>query len=149
MMEHGRFPYSPIVDRPALRWPNGARIALWFIPNIEYFHFDKLFPASGPKQVAPDVINYAPYDYGNRVGIFRLMELLDRRKIRATVALNSDICEVYPAIIREGVRRDWEWMGHGQTNFQRLNGLAEDDERRLITDALRTIETATGTRPRG
>jgi peptidoglycan/xylan/chitin deacetylase (PgdA/CDA1 family) len=148
-MEHGRFPYSPIVDRPPLRWPNGARVAMWFIPNIEYIHFDKLFAASHAKMVPPDIINYSQYDYGNRVAIFRLMDVLDRHGIRATVALNADVCDVYPAIIREGRRRNWEWMGHGQTNGQRLNGLPEDEERRIIGDALRVIEAATGTRPRG
>ena len=38
---HGRYDYSPIVDRPPLRWPNGARVALWVIPNIEHFLFDR------------------------------------------------------------------------------------------------------------
>jgi allantoinase len=149
MMEHGRFPYSAIVDRAPLRWPNGARLALWIIPNIEYIHFDALFRNSAPRLVAPDVINYAPYDYGNRVAIWRIMALLDRFKIRATVALNADVCDVYPAIIREGCRRNWEWMGHGLTNGQSINGLDEATERDVITRALQKIEAATGTRPRG
>ena len=55
---HGRFDYSPIVDRPPLRWPNGARVALWVIPNIEHFLFDR--PAArisgGPVLASPDVI---------------------------------------------------------------------------------------------
>ena len=39
--EHDRFDFSPIVDRPPLRWPNGARVAVWVIPNIEHFLFDR------------------------------------------------------------------------------------------------------------
>src|SRR5580704_8146563 len=149
MMEHGRFAYSPIVERPPLRWPNGARLALWIIPNIEYIHFDRLLRSARPGAVAPDMIPYAQFDYGNRVAIWRIMALLDRFKIRATVALNSDVCDVYPAIIREGVRRNWEWMGHGVTNGQPLGGLDEAAERALIAQSLATIEAATGARPRG
>ena len=56
---HGRFDYSPIIDRPPLRWPNGARVALWVIPNIEHFLFDR--PAArisgGPVAPTPDVMN--------------------------------------------------------------------------------------------
>src|SRR5262249_39507089 len=39
--EHGRFDYSPIIDRPRLSWPNDARVAVWVIPNIEHFLFDR------------------------------------------------------------------------------------------------------------
>jgi peptidoglycan/xylan/chitin deacetylase (PgdA/CDA1 family) len=149
MMEHGRFAYSAIVDRPPLRWPNGKRLALWIIPNIEYIHFDALFRSSPPRMVAPDILSYAPFDYGNRVAIWRIMALLDRLNIRATVALNGDVCDVYPAIVREGCRRNWEWMGHGLTNGQSLNGLDEDTERSVITQTLSKIEAATGKKPRG
>ncbi|MGA2393777.1 MAG: polysaccharide deacetylase family protein [Candidatus Lustribacter sp.] len=149
MMEHGRFAYSPIVDRPPLRWPNGARLALWVIPNIEYIHFDTLLRSARPGAVAPDMIPYAAFDYGNRVAIWRIMALLDRFNIRATVALNSDVCDVYPQIIREGVRRKWEWMGHGVTNGRPLGGLDEAAERALIAQSLARIEAATGSRPRG
>ena len=70
-MEHGRFPYSPIVDRPPLRWPNGAYVAVWIAPNIEYFHFDE--PFAGGRPTTPDVPSYAVRDYGNRVAIWRMM----------------------------------------------------------------------------
>ena len=40
MQRHKRFNYSPIVNRKKLRFPNGARVAVWVIPNIEHFHFD-------------------------------------------------------------------------------------------------------------
>ena len=35
--DYGPFPYVPIMDRPKLEWPGGARVALWVIPNIEFF----------------------------------------------------------------------------------------------------------------
>src|SRR6202012_2228764 len=75
------FPYQAIVDRPKITWPNGARLAVWVIPNIEHFHID-LFPSP------PDVRNYSRRDYGNRVGIWRMMEVMSRHDVRGTVALN-------------------------------------------------------------
>ena len=80
-MEHGRFAYSAGVVRPPRRWPNGARLALWVVPNIEYLRFNELLRASGPRTVTPDIMTYAAYDYGNRVAVWRIMALLDRFNI--------------------------------------------------------------------
>ncbi|HTH35109.1 MAG TPA: polysaccharide deacetylase family protein [Xanthobacteraceae bacterium] len=148
---YGPFPYSPIIHRPPLKWPNGAHVALWVIPNIEFFALDeKVPPGSGGTGVpVPDVPTWSSRDYGNRVGVFRLMEVLDRHGIRATVALNSELCAEHPAIIEEGNKRRWEWMGHCESNTRRLNAAAPGDEPRIIKNALSTIEKATGARPRG
>jgi peptidoglycan/xylan/chitin deacetylase (PgdA/CDA1 family) len=97
----------------------------------------------------PDVPTWSSRDYGNRVGVFRLMELLDRHGIRATVALNSELCVEHPAIIEEGNKRKWEWMGHCESNTRRLNAAPPGDEPRIIKNSLATIERATGARPRG
>jgi allantoinase len=147
MMEHGRFAYSAIIDRPPLRWPNGAYLAVWVIPNIEHFHFDQVY--GGTSASPPDVIGYAPRDYGNRVGVFRLMDVLDKHKMRATVALNAEICEFEPRIIEEGNKRNWEWMGHNLTNSRRLSGVDEGEERHIIGETLRIIRSGTGKAPRG
>ncbi len=148
---YGPFPYSPIIHRPPLHWPNGAHVALWIIPNIEFFALDeKVPPAAGGTSVpVPDVPTWSSRDYGNRVGVFRLMELLDRHGIRATVALNSELCVEHPAIIEEGNKRKWEWMGHCESNTRRLNAAPPGDELRIIKNSLATIERATGARPRG
>ena len=115
---HDRFPYSAIVDRPPLRWPNGARVAVWVIPNIEHFLFDR--PSTpithATLRLVPDVLNYSWRDYGVRVGIWRLMEVMEKHGVKGTVALNSDVCRQYPRIIEEGKKLGWEWMGHGITN---------------------------------
>ena len=63
----GPFPYRPINRRPRITWPGGARVALWVIPNIETFPLDE--PVPGGTGQAPDLINWAPRDYGNRVGV--------------------------------------------------------------------------------
>jgi peptidoglycan/xylan/chitin deacetylase (PgdA/CDA1 family) len=135
------YPYSAIVDRRPVRWPGDAQVALWIVPNIEHFHLDL-----GPG--APDVRNYSRRDYGNRVGIWRLMEVLTRHKIRGTVALNGEIVQHYPRIIEETQRLGWELMGHGLTNSSMLTGLAPDEERRVIAGTRAAIESA-GTRMRG
>src|SRR3954466_9968926 len=93
---HGRFDYSPIIDRPPLRWPNGARVALWVIPNIEHFLFDRTATKiSTAMAVNPDVLNYSWRDYGVRVGIWRMMEIMAKFGVRGTVSLNSDVCREY------------------------------------------------------
>jgi allantoinase len=148
---HGRFDYSPIIDRPPLRWPNGARVALWVIPNIEHFLFDR--PAvrisGGPVAPNPDVMNYSWRDYGVRVGIWRMMETMERFGVRGTVALNSDVCREYPRIIEEGNRLGWEWMGHGVTNSIRIGEQTEAEERALIRESISTIARSVGAPPRG
>jgi peptidoglycan/xylan/chitin deacetylase (PgdA/CDA1 family) len=148
---YGPFPYSPIVRRPRLTWPNGARVAFWVIPNIEFFALDDSVPAGagGSGAPPPDVPTWASRDYGNRVGVFRMMDVMEQYGIRGTVALNSDVCAQHPEIIAAGGRLGWEWMGHNQTNTRRLNAVPADQERDVISAALGTIETATGTRPAG
>ena len=148
---YGPFPYSPIIRRPRLAWPNGERVALWVIPNIEFFSLADRVPAAagGTSAPIPDVPTWAARDYGNRVGVFRLMKVLDRYGIRGTVALNSSLCAQHPEIIEEGQKRNWEWMGHNETNTKRLNEVPPEEERRIIHDSLATIERATGKRPAG
>jgi peptidoglycan/xylan/chitin deacetylase (PgdA/CDA1 family) len=148
---HGRFDYSPIVDRPPLRWPNGARVALWVIPNIEHFRFDRRSTSISEATAAlsPDVLNYSWRDYGVRVGIWRMMEIMQRYGVRGTVALNSEVCREYPRIIEEGRKLGWEWMGHGTTNSVLINRQSEAEERALIKQVVRTIGKSAGTPPRG
>ena len=148
---YGPFPYSPIIHRPRLAWPGGERLALWVIPNIEFFSLMEKVPigSGGTGAPVPDIPAWSARDYGNRVGVFRLMEVLDRYGIRATVALNSDVCAQHPAIIEEGAKRKWEWMGHNESNTRRLNDVKPGEEPRIIHNALATIARATGKRPVG
>ena len=124
--DYGPFPYSPINRRPILKWPNGARVALWVIPNIEFFSLNRPHPghpwekASGD---APTVRAWGQRDYGNRIGIFRIMDVLTKHGIRATATVNSDICDHHPQIIEDAVKLGWEFMGHNKTNSERLTGM--------------------------
>ena len=141
----GPYPYSPIIRRPKVRWPNGARVAVWIIPNIEFFALDETIAT--PK--VPDVGGFAVRDYGNRIGVFRIMEVLDRHGFRGTVALNSDLIEQHPEIIEEGNKRGWEWMGHNESNTRYLNQMSPDEEARTVRDTVTTITKGTGTAPKG
>jgi len=151
MAEHGRFQYSAIAKRPKWELPNGARVAVWITPNVEHFHFDKPAMSLTPMTAGlrPDVLNYAWRDYGARVGIWRIMEILERQGFVATAALNSEVCSQYPAIIEEGNRQGWEWMAHGENNSSLFTGMPEDAERPIIKQVLETITKSVGKKPRG
>ena len=147
-MENRRYDYRPIITRPPLRWPNDAKLALWVSPNIEYFHIDRTIPNFGLSK-APDVRSYAQRDYGARVGVFRMMEVLDRHGVRASAQLNSEVCAHHPEIIEEGNKRGWEWLGHGVTNNRPLTDYPPEEERSVIRQVRNDIAAATGQAPRG
>jgi hypothetical protein len=93
--DYGPFPYVPIKDRPKLDWLGGARVALWVIPNIEFFPLSRGIagqPGAAPGN-PPSVRAWAQRDYGNRVGVWRLMDVLSKHGIRASPTLNSDTCD--------------------------------------------------------
>ena len=148
---YGPFTYSAIIDRPPLRWPNNARVAIWVIPNIEFYPFDTPYYMGlpGAKPIAPNVLEWSRRDYGNRVGVFRMMDMLGERGIRATVALNADICIQHPRIIERSNALGWELMGHGLTNTQLLSDLPPGEERKVIAETLSIIEKVSGKRPVG
>jgi peptidoglycan/xylan/chitin deacetylase (PgdA/CDA1 family) len=152
---YGPFPYLPIVDRTRFKWPGGARLALWVIPNIEFFRLDDVMPGTNNERVArehariPNMRNWSLRDYGNRVGVWRFMDMLSRHGIRGTVALNSIVCEHHPQIIEKASALGWEFMGHSQTNTVRINEMPPEKERAAIQATLAQIAKATGKRPRG
>ena len=148
---YGPFAYTPITRRPKLVWPNGARVAVWVIPNIELFPLNERMPdgPGGSGGLIPDVLTWATRDYGNRVGIWRLMEVMARHGVRGTVALNSEVCDAHPEIIDEAKKLGWEFMGHNQSNVRRLNKLAEGTEREVVRATLERIAAATGRKVAG
>lgn len=127
------FPYRAIVDHPPVKWPNGARIAVWVIPNVEHFHVE----LPGPM---PDIRNHSRRDYGNRVGIWRIIEVMEKRGVKGTVALNGEVGSHYPRIMEELVKLDWELMGHGATNSVMLTQLDRAKEEETIKYAKAIIE---------
>ena len=150
-MENQLYDYSPLVRRPRLELPNGARLAFWIGLNVEHYALDKPSTSifGGTAMLQPDPLNYGWRDYGPRVGIWRMMELLDCYRIRASVLLNSDVCRYYPQIIEEGNKRNWIWLAHGKDNSTFQAGMSEEEERAVLTEVVNTIREGTGKQPRG
>lgn len=150
--DYGPFSYTPINRRPVLRWPNGARVALWVIPNIEFFSLKRPFAGHPFEKAGSDVPTVRPWgqrDYGNRIGIFRVMDVLQRYKVRATATVNADIVDHHPQILEDALKLGWELMGHNLTNHIRLTGMNPEQEREVIHGSLDKLEKFSGKRPRG
>jgi allantoinase len=140
-MDHDRYDWSLLVKRKPVEWPGGARIALWIVPALEFFPLDtpvKPFKAPGSLVTPyPDLRHYTLRDYGNRVGMFRVMKTLDTLGIKASVAVNSKVAERYPFLIDEINRRKWEIIAHG-VDMAKLHygGLDEAAEAAQVSEAL-------------
>lgn len=152
---YGPFRFVPITARPRLEWPGKARVALWVNPNVEFFGLDDVMPGNVNERVpaaharVPNVRNWSLRDYGNRVGVWRLMEILSRFGIRASAALNSEVCEQHPQVVEAMLRHGWELMGHGRTNVTRVSDLPPEREREAIHADLEVIAKISGKRPMG
>jgi allantoinase len=150
-MDNALYKYSPIVERPKLVWPRGARIAFYVGLNVEHYEVDKpstsLF--GGTAALVPDPLNFGWRDYGVRVGIWRMMEALDKCNMRASVLLNADVCERYPQIIEAGRKRNWAWLAHGKNNSTLQTGMSVDAERKYLTETVQTVSSATGQKIKG
>ena len=119
--------------------------------NVEHFHVGRPSTSLTPITAAlpVDPMNFGWRDYGTRVGVWRMIELLDELDLQASVLLNSEVCEHYPQIVTAGLKRDWAWLGHGITNSKLWTGLERDEERSLLRQIVDTISEATGRPPRG
>lgn len=146
-----RAPYEAFIDRPRLQLPDGARVAVWFIVNVEEWAVERpmprrvLTPPMGDP-LMPDLPNWAWHEYGMRVGFWRLLEALRRRGLRATFAVNGNVVNSYPRIAEAALEAGWEFMGHGfvQRPMHQL-----EDQPAAIAATVEAIRGFTGTPPRG
>jgi allantoinase len=151
MLPTDRLAYSPITERAPLQLPNGARMVVWVIVNVEEWDATQpmprtvLTPPAGGSPM-PDVPNWAWHEYGNRVGFWRFIKVFDEFAIPGVIAINGAALAAYPAIVRAAAARQWEFMGHGftQRNMQKV-----PDERADIRKTREVILKATGKAPRG
>jgi allantoinase len=147
---HGRYDYHPWPARESYDWPGGAKLAVYLGVNLEHFAFGEGLGAElAPGGPAPDVLNFAWRDYGNRVGAWRLIELLDELSLPATVLLNSAMYDYAPQLVAAHRARGDEIAGHGRTNSERQSVLPEAEERALIAEATAAIAAQEGRAPRG
>ncbi len=98
--DNGRYPYSPIVARPDYHWPGDKRLAVYIALNLEQFAFGEGLGAElAPGGSQPDVLNYAWRDYGNRVGVWRLLDLFRDLKLPVALLVNSAIYDHCPEVV--------------------------------------------------
>jgi peptidoglycan/xylan/chitin deacetylase (PgdA/CDA1 family) len=153
-MDHDRYDWSMLPRRKPVIWPQDARIALWVVPALEWFPLNMAgvpFKPPGAMQTAyPDLRHYTLRDYGNRVGIFRIMEALQVHGIAATVAVNAAVAVRYPALLQRCVSLGWEVMGHGlDMDHLHHGGLDPQEEGRWISQSLEILRKASGQAVRG
>lgn len=156
-MDQDWYDWSPISTRPRLVWPDGARVALCVIVNLEWYEFNPPADHFIPLALQPDLsippndyVRVSHRDYGNRVGIFRVMEVLDNHGIRATAAIDAAVAESYPFVVEQCLQREWEFIGHGQAVSHCISSnMTEAEERAYIEASLDSVEAATGVRPLG
>ena len=146
-----RLPYSAIVDRPPLPLPQGGRLAVWTIVNVEEWSIERAMPRTVlppplGQPLLPDLPNWAWHEYGMRVGIWRIFEALEKHRITPTLAINGSVCRSYPRIAQAARDAGWEFMGHGYV--QRPMHHVED-QRQAIRDTIAAIHECTGKPPRG
>ena len=150
-MANPRTDFVPIVDRPVLDLPHGARAAVLLVLNVEQYDFDQpiarpLSPQPPGRERLPDVPNFSWFEYGLRVGFWRMLAALRRLDLPVTMALNGAVCDSYPQVAGAGIAAGWDVVGHGY--HQRPLPL-EEDEPAAIRRALDAIEAFSGSRPIG
>ena len=147
----GYYDYWPYENRPKIRWPNGARLAFWIAPNIEFYELD---PPKNPHRTPwphpyPAVPGYSIRDWGNRVGHVRQMKLLEKYGVRGSISLSTALCIHHPEIIELCKERNWEFFSHGMYNTRYTYGTNEAQERAMILEGMDLIEQHVGKRPAG
>lgn len=142
-----RFAYAPMAGRPRIRWPEGKRLAVWVVPNVEHYEYQPHVVGirdPWPRTAPPDGLNYPLKEYGNRVGLARLLDVFDRVGVTCTASLSLAVPVMFPDLFDEMKRRGWEFMCHGLYNTHYLWNCPLEDERAFIADCMRRTIAATG-----
>jgi peptidoglycan/xylan/chitin deacetylase (PgdA/CDA1 family) len=165
-MDQDVYEWSPIVRRPVLTWPDGARLALVVVVNLEHYGWSvsegtplPVSPLGGPEGLwtgsqlpprFPDIGTYGNHEYGNRVGVFRIFDVLDKYGIVPTLALDATTAENYPYLVAAGKARGAEFIAHGIARREIIHaGMSEEQERAYIQTSIAAVTKSTGLRPRG
>lgn len=152
--DHKLYNWTAIHERDPVSWPDGRSVAVWACVNLEWFPIipvDTPFRAPGHMQTAyPDYRHYTARDYGNRVGVYRLLDAFFKAGIKASFATNGAIAERYPGLLLDIVNAGHEIIAHStDMNGTIASGLPVEKERSIIAKSLDTLERATGVRPHG
>lgn len=159
-MDHAIYSWYPLPNRPPLHWPNDARLAIvilaslhrydWRIPPDAYKSPDLPGGIGTSGLPFPDVYGYTSREYGQRVGFYRVMRILDDHGVRASLALNAALADDHPEIIEASADRGWEILAHGLSVTRMITSrMSEDEEEEYVAQSIKAIERKTGTRPVG
>ncbi len=156
-MDHPHAAFRILPEAPRFVWPGGARIALTVTLVLDYWEVDPPPDANPDPRIIsplgrffPDWLTWSRREYGARVGIFRVLEALDRFRLVPSVALGAAAARRYPELVDELLRRHACFMAHGTFATRRITSrLSEEQERRLIADARAAVAAATGAAPLG
>lgn len=148
--QHDRYDFVPLTERTDYHWPHGKRLAFTLTTNVEWFAFGAGLGHDPAKTGEPQTHrNYAWRDYGNRVGIWRLFDLLDELKLPAGHNTNSLIYQYAPQITDAIRKRGDEVVAHGRTNAENLRSMWLADEDRVLREITDTITRFEGAPPKG
>lgn len=159
-------PYTPTRDfvgygavPPHPQWPGGARLAVNFcinyeeggepsVPDGDERSETGLVEGGSLNLPGRDLAAESMFEFGSRVGFWRLHRLFEERGLPATVYACSLALERNPAVceaIRDG---NYDVCAHGM-RWEHHQGMSEEQERERIRQAVLGIERATGRRPDG
>ena len=144
-MDHGRYAWSMMESRPPARWPGGKPLALWVNVVLEHFPLNPTgagFKAPGNMTMPyPDLRHYTLRDYGNRVGVFRVLQALQQQQINFSVAVNGELAHRYPALLKRVAGTGAELVAHGwNMDSVHHGGLAERDEAALVRRSIDALQ---------
>jgi peptidoglycan/xylan/chitin deacetylase (PgdA/CDA1 family) len=147
-----RFDFSAISQRKRWRLPEGKRLAVYTVVNVEEWDIEKPIAreyVTSPAGVVtiPNIPNWAWHEYGMRVGFWRLLEAFEQRNIRASTAINARVCEGQGEPVAAAMRdAGWGFMGHG---YHQLAMHMVEDQKANIQKSFDALQAYTGTAPKG
>ena len=157
-VDHPHYDWSPISTRAPRRLPGDARLAVSVLVVLEYLEWEppegaitnRRLPGGFGPLPFPDYVKHTHREYGHRVGIFRLLDLLERHRIPPTVAIDALTVERYPWLARHVHERGCELVGHGVSVSRMISSrMTEDEERAYIQTSLDAVASVSGRRPEG
>jgi peptidoglycan/xylan/chitin deacetylase (PgdA/CDA1 family) len=151
LKSHGRYDESPITDRPDFTWRGGKRLAVYVALGVEAYAFgegmtENLVPGG---QAAHDVLNASWRDYGNRVGAWRLLAMMQQLNMPLAILLNSAVYQEAPRLCAAFRAAGCEIVAHGRSNSDTMAGMTEAEERSYIQGVTHAIAQAEGRAPQG
>jgi len=151
-LPHERFAFSAMPDRARLKLPDDARLAVYVMLNLEEWDIEKpiareYVPSPAGVRTVPNIPNWAWHEYGMRVGVWRMIEALERRKLRANVSINARVCEGEGERVARAVQAlGWDFMGHG---YAQAAMHVVEDQRAAIQKSFDVLKNYTGKAPKG